>query len=136
MVHRAPLGSPERFIGILIEHFAGAFPLWLSPVQVAVLPVSDKHNDYGAATAGQLRVAGMRVEMDDSPEKIGAKIRKATLAKVPYMVIVGQQEQEAKTVSVRHRTEGDKGTMGMPELAQGLLNEIKSKGKTPLFAKP
>jgi threonyl-tRNA synthetase len=135
MVHRAPLGSPERFIGILIEHFAGAFPLWLSPVQVAVLPVSDKYNDYAVATAGQLKAAGLRVEMDDSPEKIGAKIRKATMAKVPYMAIVGQQEQEAKTVAVRHRTEGDKGAMGVPEFAQGLLDEIKSKGKTPLFQK-
>ena len=111
MIHRAPFGSPERFIGILIEHFAGAFPLWLSPVQVAVLPVSEKFNEYAAEVAGKLRDAGIRVELDDSSDKIGLKIRRATVAKIPYMAIVGQREVEAGTVSVRHRTAGDSGAM-------------------------
>ena len=134
MIHRAPLGSPERFIGILIEHFAGAFPLWLSPVQTAVLPVSDKFNDYAAEVAARLREASVRVEVDDSPEKIGAKIRKATLAKTPYMAVVGQRETDAHTVAVRHRTEGDRGPMDLDAFAAGLREEIDSKGKRQLGA--
>lgn len=132
MIHRAPLGSPERFIGILIEHFAGAFPLWLSPVQLAVLPVSDKYNEYAQSVASKVRGAGVRVEMDDSPEKIGAKIRRATLQKVPYMVIVGEREVDAGTVSLRHRTAGDAGSLGVDELIAGLRNEIDTKGSETL----
>ncbi len=134
MVHRAPLGSPERFIGILIEHFAGAFPLWLAPVQVAVLPVSDKLNDYAADVCRQLREAGMRVELDDSSDKIGAKIRRATIAKVPYMAVVGQREAEAGTVALRHRTAGDHGAMTPEAMIEGLLTEIRTKGAQPLVA--
>ncbi len=129
MIHRAPLGSPERFIGILIEHFAGAFPLWLSPVQVAVLPVSDKFNEYADKVAAQLRDAGVRVELDQTSEKIGAKIRKATLAKTPYMAVVGQREVESDTVAVRHRTEGDRGAMANDAFVAGLKEEIDTKGK-------
>ena len=129
MIHRAPLGSPERFIGILIEHFAGAFPLWLSPLQVAVLPVSDKFNDYAAQIVEKLRQANIRVELDNSPEKIGAKIRRATLDKTPYMTIIGQREVEAATVAVRHRTGGDIGAMAVPEFIAALREEIDSKGK-------
>ncbi|MEI7835940.1 MAG: threonine--tRNA ligase, partial [Planctomycetota bacterium] len=132
MVHRAPLGSPERFIGILIEHFAGAFPLWLSPVQVSVLPISDKTNDYAATVVAALREAGIRVELDDSPEKVGAKIRNATMAKVPYMVVVGAKEAEAGVVALRSRTGGDQGTRGLAELAAGLRREIDSKGAQKL----
>jgi threonyl-tRNA synthetase len=128
MIHRAPLGSPERFIGILIEHFAGAFPLWLSPVQLAILPVSDKYNDYAENVASKVRSAGVRTDLDDSPEKIGAKIRRATLQKVPYMVIVGEREAEANTVSLRHRTAGDVGSLGVDELIEGLRREIDTKG--------
>jgi threonyl-tRNA synthetase len=132
MVHRAPLGSPERFIGILIEHFAGAFPLWLSPVQVSVLPISDKTNDYAATVVAALREAGIRVELDDSPEKVGAKIRNATMAKVPYMVVVGAKEAEAGVVALRSRTGGDQGTRGLAELTAGLRREIDSKGAQKL----
>jgi threonyl-tRNA synthetase len=128
MIHRAPLGSPERFIGILIEHFAGAFPLWLSPVQLAVLPVSDKYIDYATEVASKVRDAGIRVDLDNSPEKIGAKIRRATLQKVPYMVIVGEREAQAGTVSLRHRTAGDVGSMDTDELIESLRVEIDTKG--------
>ncbi len=130
MIHRAPLGSPERFIGILIEHFAGAFPLWLSPVQATVLPVSEKTSDYAAAVTERLAAAGLRVERDDSPEKIGAKIRRATIAKVPYMAVVGPREAETNTVSVRHRNEGDRGAMTVEQFIEALREEIVSKGKT------
>ena len=129
MIHRAPLGSPERFVGILIEHFAGAFPLWLAPVQLAVLPVSDKFNPYAQTIVDALVDEGIRVELDNSPEKIGAKIRKATLAKTPYMAIVGQREADDNTVSVRHRTAGDGGAMSVDDLVAGLNKEIRTKGK-------
>ncbi len=128
MIHRAPLGSPERFIGILIEHFAGAFPLWLAPDQVAVLPVSEKYDDYAAGVHRALRDARIRAKLDDSPEKVGAKIRKATLDKFPYMLIVGEREVEGGTVSVRHRTAGDTGAMSVEEFITGLRAEIDSKG--------
>jgi len=134
MIHRAPLGSPERFIGILIEHFAGAFPLWLAPVQAAVLSVSEKTNDYAAKVAGRLRAAGIRTELNDSPEKIGAKIRKATIEKVPYMAIVGQKEADASNVSVRHRSDGDKGPMTIEGFISGLKEEIATKGEKLLQA--
>jgi threonyl-tRNA synthetase len=134
MVHRAPLGAPERFIGILIEHYAGAFPLWLSPVQVAVLPVSDKFNDYAASVAAALRQAGIRTEVDDSPEKIGAKIRRATLDKTPTMAVVGAREAASATVAVRHRTIGDLGAMSLEAFIGALRREIDSKGATPLAA--
>jgi len=132
MIHRAPLGSPERFVGILIEHYAGAFPLWLAPVQVAVLPVSDKVAEYARAAADALRAGGLRVEHDDGPEKIGAKIRRATLQKVPYMVVVGPREAEAGTLAVRHRTAGDVGPMAAREVVAGLQREIETKGAAPL----
>jgi len=128
MIHRAPLGSPERFIGILIEHFAGAFPLWLAPVQVAVLPVSEKCADYAADQVRILKDSGIRVELDDSPEKIGAKIRRATLDKVPYMLILGQKEADAGTVAVRHRTEGDFGAVGINDFIADIRAEIETKG--------
>jgi len=132
MIHRAPLGSPERFIGILIEHFAGAFPLWLAPVQAAVLPVSEKFNDYARQVTEKLRAAGIRVELDDSPEKIGAKIRKATLDKVPYMAVVGGREAADGTVAVRHRAVGDQGRMKLGAFVDGLVAEVDSKGKKKL----
>ena len=136
MIHRAPLGSPERFIGILIEHFAGAFPLWLAPVQLGVLPVSDKFNDYARNVADSLREGGIRAELDDAPEKIGAKIRKATLAKVPYMAVIGQREVETGTVAVRHRTGGQGGEVSVDDLLAGLREEIGTKGKQCPLAPP
>jgi threonyl-tRNA synthetase len=135
MIHRAPFGSLERFIGILIEHFAGAFPLWLAPVQVAVLPVSDKFNEYATQIAGLLREAGIRVELNTLADKIGAKIRNATLQKIPYMAIVGQREVESATVAVRHRTEGDYGAETPEKFVADLCKEIATKGKSVLTSK-
>ncbi|MBI5725442.1 MAG: threonine--tRNA ligase, partial [Planctomycetes bacterium] len=135
MIHRAPLGSPERFIGILIEHYAGAFPMWLSPVQLGVLPVSDKFNEYARSVLDRLKTAGLRAELDDSPEKIGAKIRKATIEKTPYMLVVGAREAQAGTVAVRHRTAGDMGEMAVGALLAAAADEIESKGAKPLSAK-
>src|SRR5262249_26043465 len=113
MIHRAPFGSMERFIGVLIEHFAGAFPLWLAPVQVAVLNVSEKSQEYAQKVEQQCKEAGIRAEANLSGDKIGAKIRQATLDKVPYMLVIGEKEAAEQTVAVRHRTEGDKGAMAV-----------------------
>jgi len=117
MVHRALLGSLERFFGVLIEHYAGAFPLWLAPVQATVIPVAERHRDYGYKVAGQLRNAGVRVTVDDRNEKMGYKIREAQVQKVPYMLVVGDKEVEAGNASVRHRHRGDLGPRRVDELA-------------------
>ncbi|MFP4106564.1 MAG: threonine--tRNA ligase [Phycisphaerae bacterium] len=134
MIHRAPFGSLERFIGILIEHFGGDFPLWLAPVQMAVLPVSDKYNDYAQRVVDELRAADLRVDFDNSPEKIGAKIRRATLNKTPYMAIVGGREEESQTVSIRHRTEGDLGALDVNTMVNALEAEVASKGTEAVTA--
>ncbi len=134
MVHRAPLGSPERFIGILIEHFAGAFPLWLAPVQVAVLPVSEKFNEYAAKVLSAGRAVGLRMETDESADKIGAKIRRAATQKVPYIFVVGQREVEADTVSVRKRGTGEVGAVALTEVIDKLKAERDSKGAEEAFA--
>lgn len=128
MIHRAPFGSFERFIGILIEHFGGAFPLWLAPRQVAVLPVSDKYNDYAHTVAARLREQGLRTDLDDSPDKVGAKIRRATMRKLPYMLVVGQREADSKTVAVRARTQGDLGTMDLSDFVDGIVQERDTRG--------
>jgi threonyl-tRNA synthetase len=127
MIHRAPFGSMERFMGILIEHFAGAFPLWLAPEQVRVLPVSERYSDYGRKVEGELRQHGFRVSGDYRPEKIGYKIREAQLEKVPYMLVVGEKEQGAGTVAVRDRVDGDLGPMAFPDLVRRLEQEVKEK---------
>ena len=127
MIHRAPFGSMERFMGILIEHFCGAFPLWLSPEQVRVLPVSDKFNDYGKQIEAQLRSAGLRATGDYRSDKVGAKIREASLEKIPYMLVVGDKEVSASSVAVRHRTEGDLGTMPLADLLGKLAEEISTR---------
>ena len=124
MVHRALLGSIERFFGILIEHYAGAFPLWLAPEQVRVLPISDKALDYAKKTQAALKAAGFRVEVDSSAEKVGAKIREATLMKVPYQVVVGPRDEANGTVSVRSRTDGDLGAMKLEDLVAKLQEEM------------
>ena len=126
MVHRALLGSIERFFGILIEHYAGAFPLWLAPEQVRVLPVSDKALEYAEKVRAALREGGLRVDVDASAEKLGAKIREATLMKVPYQVVVGPRDEAAGTVSVRSRAEGDIGAMGIADLLAKLKAELAS----------
>ena len=123
MVHRALLGSIERFFGILIEHYAGAFPLWLAPEQVRVLPVSDKALDYAKKVQAGLRAAGFRVDVDSSAEKLGAKIREATLMKVPYQVVVGPRDEANGTVSVRSRAAGDLGAMTLDALLERLRAE-------------
>ncbi len=127
MIHRAVFGSFERFIGILVEHFAGAFPTWLAPVQVAVLPISDAHHSYTAAVEQRLKEAGIRVESDLRNEKIGYKIREWETQKVPYMLVVGNKEVENKTVSVRKHHEGDTGSQDLEEFVTTIANEIKTK---------
>ncbi len=127
MVHRALLGSIERFFGILVEHYAGAFPTWIAPVQVAILPISDRQNDYATSVANALKEKGFRVDLNADNEKIGAKIRTATMAKVPYMLVVGDKEVEAKTVAVRARTGKDLGTISMDQFASLLQGEIDAK---------
>lgn len=127
MVHRAILGSIERFLGALIEHYAGAFPLWLAPVQVAVLPIADKHLAYVDKIVQQLQKKGFRVEVDKRNEKIGAKIRNAQLQKVPYMLIVGDKEQENDTVSVRHRKNGDLGSKKVAEVINQLCQDVDNR---------
>jgi threonyl-tRNA synthetase len=127
MIHRVVFGSIERFIGILIEHYAGAFPLWLAPVQVKVLPISDKFLDYADEVRDKLLKAGVRVEVDSRAEKIGFKIREAQLQKVPYMLIVGEKEESDKLVAVRRRGEGDLGQATLDEFTKKVENEIKEK---------
>ena len=127
MIHRALLGSIERFIGVITEHFAGAFPTWLHPVQVKLLPVTDRAADYAAEMAAKLTAQGFRVEVDGRNEKIGKKIREAQLEKVPYMLVVGDRDMEAGTVSVRHRAEGDLGAMSLEDFAAMLHQVVDSK---------
>jgi len=126
MIHRAMFGSYERFIGILIEHYGGELPLWLTPVQAIVLPVSERFNDYARTVLEPLRERGLRGELDDRGESIGRKIREAELRKVPYMLIVGEREVEAGTVSVRRHRDGDLGSSGAGEFAERLAGELYS----------
>ena len=127
MIHRVVFGSIERFIGILIEHYAGAFPLWLAPVQVKVLPISDKFLDYASEVKESLLEIGVRVEVDSRAEKIGFKIREAQLEKIPYMLIVGEKEEADKLVAVRSRSEGDLGQMPLNEFTKKVGKEIDGK---------
>lgn len=124
MIHRALFGSIERFFGVLIEHYAGAFPLWLAPVQVAVLPITDRINEYAGSIAAELRDAGFRVEANLRSDKIGAKIRDAQLQKVPYMLVLGDKEIEEQKVAVRERKQGDIGVMSLAEF-KGMITEQK-----------
>ena len=127
MIHRVLFGSVERFIGILIEHFAGAFPTWLAPVQVKVLPISDKFIDYADSVAAKLNDAGIRTEVDTRSEKIGYKIRFAQMEKIPYMLVVGQKEEEEGVVSVRSRFAGDEGQKELGQFMEAIQEEIASK---------
>jgi threonyl-tRNA synthetase len=129
MIHRALLGSIERFIGVITEHFAGAFPAWLSPVQVKLLPVTDRAMDYAKNVAAQLDSQGFRVEVDGRNEKIGKKIREATLEKIPFMLVVGDRDMEAGTVSVRTRTGKDLGAMSLADFAAKLHEIVDSKAR-------
>jgi len=123
MIHRAIFGSFDRFLGILTEHYAGAFPLWLSPVQVKILPIADAHHEYAKEVLAKFEEAGIRVELDDRQEKIGYKIREAQLQKTPYMIILGDKEKEANLVGVRARKEGDIGQMSIEDF----INKVKSE---------
>ena len=126
MVHRVCFGSIERFIGIITEHFAGKFPVWLAPVQVKVLPISDNQLEYARKVAVELDAKGIRVEIDDRQEKIGYKIREAQLSKVPYMLILGEKEVEAGAVGVRARAQGDIGAMKLEEFISKIKVEIEN----------
>jgi len=127
MVHRALWGSVERFFGVLIEHYAGAFPVWLAPVQAVVLPISEKVADYAQQVAERLRAAGFRVELDARSEKLQAKIRDAQLQKIPYMLVCGQKEAAAGTVSVRSRSRGDLGPQPLAEFEQELARRVETR---------
>jgi threonyl-tRNA synthetase len=127
IIHRAPFGSMERFVSILIEHFAGDFPVWLSPVQVKVLPISEDYNDYAQSCAVTLKEKGIRVEVDLRDEQIGSKIRDAETSKIPFMLIVGNKEESTGTVSVRRHKEGDIGTFDFSDFISNLIDEVNNK---------
>lgn len=126
MIHRAPFGSMERFVAILIEHCAGQFPLWLTPEQVRILPVSEKYNDFAKKLSSELNNHDIRALVDERNEKVGKKIREAELEKVPYMLVVGEEEQSNNTVSARKKGEGDLGSMSIPDFVERVNNEIKA----------
>jgi threonyl-tRNA synthetase len=130
MIHRALFGSMERFFGVLIEHYAGAFPLWLAPVQVAVLPITDRVNEYAEEVARELRSAGLRVEANLRSEKVGAKIRDAQLQKTPFMLVLGDREMEQKAVAVRERSRGDIGVMTLSDFKEMTRRLIETRALT------
>jgi threonyl-tRNA synthetase len=129
MIHRALFGSYERFIGIMIEHYGGEFPLWLAPVQAIVLPLSERLNDYAESVRERLRAAGVRVELDDRGESVGRKIREAELRKIPNMLVVGDREAESDSVSLREHRGGDRGSVPVGELIEALLGEMRARGE-------
>jgi threonyl-tRNA synthetase len=127
VIHRAIFGSFERFIALLIEHYAGAFPLWLAPVQTMVVPIADRHLDYANTVATRLRDAGLRVDVDARQEKMGYKIREAQLRKVPYMLVTGDREAADGAVAVRHRTDGDRGARSVDDFITSALEEVQRR---------
>lgn len=126
MIHRAPFGSMERFVAVLIEHTGGKFPLWLTPVQVEILPISEKFNGYAHKVQEYFNLQGIRSEIDERNEKIGRKIRDNELQRIPYMLIVGEKEAENGEVSVRKQGEGDKGTMKYEDFAKKVDEEVQN----------
>ncbi|MGB4218689.1 MAG: threonine--tRNA ligase, partial [Bacillota bacterium] len=131
MIHRVVFGALERFMGMLIEHFAGAFPVWLSPVQTVVMPVSEAHVDYAGSVAEQLRDIGVRCELDDRNEKLGYRIREARLQKVPYMLVVGDSEVSSQSVSVRARGQANAETVSLDSFIERIKREISERKLTP-----
>jgi threonyl-tRNA synthetase len=129
MVHRAIFGSLERFIGILIEHTKGAFPVWISPVQAIILPITDDQNDYAQSVLKQLKLSGLRVETDTTSERLQKKIRNAQLQKIPYMLVCGEREANNNEIAVRLRTGEDLGSMKVKEFISNATNIIESKSK-------
>jgi threonyl-tRNA synthetase len=129
MIHRTIYGAMERFIGILIEEYAGAFPAWMAPVQVRIVPIADRHQSGAAKVAEQLRAAGLRVEVDTRNEKVGFKIRSGEMDKLPYMVVVGDRELESGELAVRKRGQGDLGKMAMADFVAMVQAEVASKAR-------
>jgi threonyl-tRNA synthetase len=127
IIHRAPLGTHERFIGFLLEHYAGKFPVWLAPLQVKILPISDKFMDYALAVKAKLRKAGVRVEIDDRSEKIGKKIRDTELMRVPYMLVIGEKEVAENMLSVRRQGKGDTGSQSVDAFIDLVVDEIENR---------
>jgi len=127
IIHRAPLGTHERFIGFLLEHYAGKFPVWLAPLQVKILPISDKFMEYAESIQKQLLKAGVRVEIDDRQEKIGRKIRDTEMMKVPYMLVVGEKEMTENKLSVRRQGKGDMGTQELGTFIAMITDEIENR---------
>ena len=127
MIHRAPFGSMERFVAVLIEHTAGKFPLWLTPDQVVILPISEKYNDYAQKVSNQLNNSDIRAGIDDRNEKIGRKIRDSEMKHIPYLLIVGEKEFESNTVSVRRQGEGDQGSMTVDSFAEFIGKEVSEQ---------
>ncbi len=130
MIHSALVGSPERFFGVAIEHYAGAFPVWLAPVQVKILSITEKQNDYAQSILKELKAAGIRAEWDDRNESIGKKIREAEMEKVPYMLIIGEKELESKSLSVRGRNQKDLGVMDLSAFMDKINDEIKTRAQS------
>jgi len=130
IIHRAPFGSLERFIGILIEHYAGEFPLWLAPVHAVVLPITDAQSAYARDVRAALLAAGLRAEIDERNEKIGYKIREWETKKVPYMLVVGEKEKQGNTVAVRRHKEGDKGAVAQEDFIRMLREKVDTKSLT------
>jgi threonyl-tRNA synthetase len=131
MLHRALLGSIERFLGVLIEHYAGAFPLWLAPVQVVVIPIAERHHDYGRKVMSLLTEANIRTEIDDRNEKMGYKIRAAQTKKIPYMLVVGDKEAQSGEVSVRNRFQGDEGAQSLESFLKKIEGFVQSRAVRP-----
>jgi threonyl-tRNA synthetase len=128
MIHRALMGSYERFIGILLEHLGGELPVWLAPVQASVLPIADRHAGYGASVLQRLRAAGIRAELDERTESVARKIRDAELRKIPYMLVVGDREQESGNVALReHRGGKDAGAMGIEAFVERVQAEVQTR---------
>jgi threonyl-tRNA synthetase len=127
IIHRAPLGTHERFIGFLLEHYAGKFPVWLAPLQVKILPISDKFMDYAKSVLDKLKKADIRAEIDDRNEKIGKKIRDTELMKVPYMLVVGEKEMNEGKVSVRRQGKGDMGAKNVDEFLIDVVKEVRER---------
>src|SRR5438445_2948434 len=130
MVHRALFGSIERFFGVLIEHYTGAFSMWLAPVQVAVLPMTDRINEYAEQVSRELRLAGLRVEVNRRNDKIGAKIRDAQLQKIPFMLVLGDREMQEGKVAVRERSKGDIGAMALDDFSEMARRLVETRALT------
>ena len=127
MIHRVVFGSMERFIGILTEHYAGAFPVWLAPIQARIIPITERHHDYANELAREMKKVGIRVDVDARSEKMGYKIREGQMQKIPYMLVVGDKEVESRAVSVRKRGEGDIGSRGSADFINELVREIRER---------